>query len=261
MGRKPFLYHPNPAGWNHPPTTGIACGFLSATKDAGRLLAEPARVERGGDVLGPGDRRMQVGGELVDAGDEHNAVMAVDGRGHTIAHAVDVHNLARLGNTVCRAQICLGMRGALTLLGGGLLPMSIYLALLGKGLIQSHGLDSLAAADAHRHTPELAGNILGRLSSGFEIHGVKTMALQVRKGKLDVQRPLLGVRRQSPAADYGRILSSAQVIARKRLEHIPASARVIARNGFRLVHRALQALSLQAEMPVADSYPQRSRRA
>ena len=32
MGRKPFLYHPNPAGWNHPPTTGIACGFLSATK-------------------------------------------------------------------------------------------------------------------------------------------------------------------------------------------------------------------------------------
>ena len=30
MGREPFLCHLSPDGWNHPPTTGIACGFLSS---------------------------------------------------------------------------------------------------------------------------------------------------------------------------------------------------------------------------------------
>ena len=72
--------------------------------------------------------------------------------------------------------------------------MPVHLTLLGKGLVQTHGLDSLAAANAHRHAFQLAGNILGGLGSSVEIHGVKTMAFQIRKGKLDVHRPLLGVR-------------------------------------------------------------------
>lgn len=41
MGRKPFPCRLNLAGWNHPPTTGIARGFLPATKKAQPDPAEP----------------------------------------------------------------------------------------------------------------------------------------------------------------------------------------------------------------------------
>ena len=34
MGREPFLYHPDPTGWNRPPTTGATCGFPSAISGA-----------------------------------------------------------------------------------------------------------------------------------------------------------------------------------------------------------------------------------
>ena len=51
MGREPFLCHLSPDGWNHPPTTGIACGFLSSNKSHAGIIpacagSTPSRYQR-----------------------------------------------------------------------------------------------------------------------------------------------------------------------------------------------------------------------
>ena len=71
-----------------------------------RALSGPADVARA--VNG----RVEVGTELIPAGDYVHALVAEERGGQAVAHAVDVHYLSRLGYGVGRADVGVGRHGA-----------------------------------------------------------------------------------------------------------------------------------------------------
>ena len=72
------------------------------SKCAGRLHAQPARIERGRHISGPIDRLFQIRCHLVFADDKIHFFMSVNDRCDTVAGAVDIDDLPLFGDGIDR---------------------------------------------------------------------------------------------------------------------------------------------------------------
>ena len=80
----------------------LAVIALVALDSAGRFFLEALGIFGPGNIPGPPEGRVVIGGQLVPPHDEIDLFVAVEAGGHPVAGAVDIDDLAGLGQTVDR---------------------------------------------------------------------------------------------------------------------------------------------------------------
>ena len=144
---------------------------------AGRLCVETLRVLRRGDIAGAPERLVVGGRELIFAHDDPDLFVAVDRRSHTVARAVDVDDLARLGDAVGGEQIMLTGR-CLRAQRGGVpalrqVPMAEHRIVPAEQGIQPQLLERDTAAEADGRTVDLRVEVFGGLLRRLKARDLK----------------------------------------------------------------------------------------
>ena len=144
---------------------------------AGRLCVETLRVLRRGDIAGAPERLVVGGRELIFARDDPDLFVAVDRRSHTVARAVDVDDLARLGDAVGGEQIMLAARRLRAQRGGvpalRQMPMAEHRVVPAEQGIQPQLLERDAAAEADGRTVDLRVEVFGGLLCRLKARDLK----------------------------------------------------------------------------------------
>ena len=119
---------------------------------AGRFPAQPLGILRRSNVPRPPKGLLVGGGQLVPSHDEPDLLVAVQGRRHPVAVAVDVDQFAGLRHAVDRGDIHIRRHS----LSAGVLrrlrtPVPEHPVVSGQLFVKAHLLRRDGAADAHRY--------------------------------------------------------------------------------------------------------------
>ena len=145
----------------------------------GRFAVQTAGVARRGDVPRTVKRGGQIGRELVDARDDIERLVPVEHGGQAVAAAVDVDDLAGLGNGIRGGQIDLRVCGGCAGLVRELLPVPEERIVCAETVVKAHCVERDAAAEADRFSVQLRGEIVRGLCRRPEIFCVKAIPAEI----------------------------------------------------------------------------------